>query len=229
MQKEKRSRILFSCIIFLLAINALIWGSILIRNAVTAKNIREAERIKLEKEQEAKRIIAEKLEIAKKECFKAYKTLKKIEALLESGVTWQNYSLALNDAKFELNMISATFDKSFTPLFWTQLEEIFHFYQLGKTVWGAEITATINSYKKEDLRSLCNKIILDYHLSYKSEYWSILDSSCLKSFAEPHYAGKGYLCDCSGKLRQVLWIEASKRIREYEKETLQSQFSKPTP
>jgi len=194
MQKKRCLRILFSCIIFVLAINVLNCGC---NNQ------------------------AEKLKIAKKECFKAYKTLKKIEAMLEGGVTWQNYSLAVNDAKFELNMISANFDKTFTPLLLTQLEEIFHFYQLGKTVWGGEITVTINSYKKEDLRSLCNKIVLDYHLSNKLEYLSIL-SGCLKSFAEPYYAGEGYLCDCSGKLRQVLWIEASKRIREYEKETLQS-------
>ena len=116
---------------------------------MTGKNIREAERIKLENEQEEKRIIAEKLKIAKKECFKAYKTLKKIEALLESGVTWQNYSLTVNGAKFELNMISATREK-------------------------------------------------------------ILGFGCLASFAEP-YASKPDIYYCSGKLRQVLWIEASKR------------------
>ena len=189
MQKKRCLRILFSCIIFVLSINVLNCGC---NNQ------------------------AEKLKIAKKECFKAYKTLKKIEAMLEGGVTLQNYSLAVNDAKFELNMISANFDKTFTPLLLTQLEEIFHFYQLGKTVWGAEITSKIKGYKF-NLGDVCIKIAFDY----KSEYQNILGSGCLNSFAEP-YNSEWDIYDCSSKLRQVLWIEASKRIREYEKETLQS-------
>ncbi|MBU4185482.1 MAG: hypothetical protein KKI12_12760 [Proteobacteria bacterium] len=242
MQKEKCLRILFSCIIFvLLAINVLFWGSILIQNVVTgknireadliqnvvtSKNIREAERIGNENEQEKKRIIAEKLKIAKKECFKAYKTLKKIEASLESGVKFQNYSLAVNDARLELNMIIATVDKSFTLLFLTQLEEIFHFYQLGKTVWEAKITSIIEG-REFDLGDVCYKI-MHGRLIYYSEYRErILGIECAASFGQPY--DSDVLHNCSDKLRQVLWLEASKRIREYEKDTLQSQLSEPTP
>ena len=199
MQKKRCLRILFSCIIFVLAINVLNCG---------CDNQ------------------AEKLKIAKKECFKAYKTLKKIEAMLEGGVTLQNYSLAVNDAKFELNMISANFDKTFTPLLLTQLEEIFHFYQLGKTVWGAEITAKINSNEEEeDLHDLCKKIMYEHFLNNRKYTQKMLGYSCYMSFSasyKPNQSKYAIIYDCSAKLRQMLWIEASKRIREYEKETLQS-------
>lgn len=89
----------------------------------------------------------------KQNCNKAYVALKKVEALLESGINYRDYGNAVGSVRIELNLLKGDSKRA------EELEKIYAYYQLSKELWSAKV--------KDDLTAIVNIIESVGKISYK--------------------------------------------------------------
>ena len=91
-----------------------------------------------------------------KNCKNAYLAFKKIEALLESGVNYNDYSKVLGNAKYELNILKVNSKRS------DLLKIIYDYYNRANEIWSARLD---NDYER-----MCNLI----HHSWSKGYFHLV-------------------------------------------------------
>jgi len=171
--------------------------------------------VKRAEEKEKQEIIkAEKADL--QNCKKAYLAFMKLEASLESGTNFQNYSNLLSNAKYELNIIKVHSKR------YGLFESIYKYYNLAKKIWSANI--------EQDYIEMCELIENFYKKSGNSEILSNTEfyqvSAALKM--EQKFIEEGVKMYPGPKYReiakflaqdaqQLIWIEASKGLRLFEK------------
>ena len=89
----------------------------------------------------------------KQNCNKAYVALKKVEALLESGINYRDYGNAVSSVRIELNLLKGDSKRA------EELEKIYTYYQLSKELWSAKV--------KDDRTVIINIIEAVGKISYK--------------------------------------------------------------
>ena len=130
-----------------------------------------AAKLQAQKTQEAERMRAlqEQVEmnaLIKKDSLAAYNALKKIDALMLSGSNYSNYSTALAEARKELDLLSPAYEQS------RHLEFVFGYYKEAKDLWYLKRNA--------DLPKLCEaykRIINETEFTAKLEY----RAACLRT------------------------------------------------
>jgi vacuolar-type H+-ATPase catalytic subunit A/Vma1 len=125
-----------------------------------AKRIRvrekRAAKLSIQKQQEAQRIRAAQEQeqmsrLIKTECLAAYNALKKIDVMMLSGSTYRNYSKAVQNARHELDELRPYLDQS------KNLELIFDFYQDVKHLWQNKMSGGILRLCEEYRRIITEK------------------------------------------------------------------------
>lgn len=169
---------------------------------------------------------------------KAYRAIKKIEASLESGISFQEYSKAVNDVKFEINMLLKDTPKK------KDIQSIYNWYQLSKEIWrckiGCDWREKRNIIKKAIflLEVHVKKNLSDSLILFSDKVADIIidqiirqhgiepisDSSIKDNMiddANLNAKQKSWLKDMYGDnimdtINQLIWSRASQEIREYE-------------
>jgi predicted nucleic acid-binding Zn-ribbon protein len=116
----------------------------------------QAARLKAQGEQEAERVRAlqeqeEMNKLIKTESLAAYNALKQIHAMMLSGSTLGNYSKAVEDARRELDMLRPYLDQS------KDLELIFGLYQEAKHLWQTKTSGNVLTLCEEYRRIITEK------------------------------------------------------------------------
>ena len=110
-----------------------------------------AAKLQVQEKQDAARMRAlqeqaEMNRLIKKDSLAAYNALKKIDAFMVSGVTYGNYSSALAEARKELDVLSSAYEQS------RHLEFIFSYYEEAKDLWylkrNADLPKLCEAYKR---------------------------------------------------------------------------------
>ncbi|MCK4389968.1 MAG: hypothetical protein KAV83_07010 [Desulfobacterales bacterium] len=144
------------------------------------------------KREEEDRFIPQKEEINKKNCFAAYKALKRIEAMVESGVTFQEYSRAVSAAKLEFNLIKES------SMMAKKLKEVFDYYQKAKDLWMAkrkyDATDTGGPEVAKQLR-IVKKLFPEKKIFHYRSGWANVDVE---------------------RAMQLLWAKAFQLLKKYE-------------
>ena len=158
-------------------------------------------------------IKAEKADL--QNCKKAYLAFMKVEASLESGTNFQNYSNLLSNAKYELNIIKVHSKR------YGLFESIYTYYDLAKKVWSANIEKDYikmcelieNFYKKSGNSELLTGQFYQLAMALKIEQTYI--EKGVKNYPDPTEREiANYL---SKEAQQLIWIEPSKGLRLFEK------------
>jgi len=125
----------------------------------------------------------------KEKCINAYRSLKKIEAALESGINFRDYSKFVNEAKLEINMMNSELKRT------RLLLDIYNYYQHAKSLWN---------YKNKDYNRSISKLLKELSNEYK-------DSKLLAEIASQEYPNF-----YEKEARQYLWAKASELLKTYD-------------
>ena len=180
---------------------------------ISAREERAA-KMKAQKEQEAERMRAlqeqgEMNKLIKTESLAAYHALKKIDAMMLSGSTFKNYSKALEDARGELDRLRAYLDQS------KDLKLIFDFYQEAKDLWQTKTSGNVLKLCEEYRR-----IITEKELSADPTSKDACLRSCESLSETGDKAKRRELYEtvkpCVEELQRKLWSEAAISMKAFE-------------
>jgi len=132
----------------------------------------------------------------------AYKALKKIEAMVQSGVNYTEYGKVVSEATLEINLAEDNLEK---------LNKILNYYQMAKELWGGKFvllrlkSANVDNLTVEELTKNIKEAGRLTNNLYK----------VTKLFPEFNFQ----LIDPKERdidiAMQLLWTEASRLLREY--------------
>jgi predicted nucleic acid-binding Zn-ribbon protein len=173
-----------------------------------------AAKLQAEKKQEAQRmrVLQEQAEmnaLIKKDSLAAYNALKKVDALMLSGSNYGKYSSALEEARKELDLLSPAYEQS------RHLEFIFGYYEEAKELWYLKRNA--------DLSKLCEaykRIINEKEFTGELKYRAACLTSCDTIVEiddkvkrnESFQTVKSYI----EELQKNLWSEAAISMKAFE-------------
>jgi len=173
-----------------------------------------AAKLQAQKKQEAERMRAlqeqaEMNALIKKDSIAAYNALKKIDALMLSGSKYGNYSSALAEARKELDVLSPAYEQS------RHLEFIFGYYKEAKDLWYLKRNA--------DLPKLCEaykRIINEKEFTGELKYREACLRSCDTIVEIDDRVKRKELFQtvkpCIEELQQKLWSEAAISMKAFE-------------
>lgn len=165
----------------------------------------QAQKLERQKEEQAQRLKRQKDELDKKSCFAAYRALRKIEALLDSGAAFREYSKSVSHAKLEINLTKKGSARA------QKLEKVFNYYQTAKNLWRARIAdaANLHAAARQDAADLYagagQEVIRQLEIVEE-----LLPGSNLLSY-QPDYDWKDV-----ERAKQLLWAEGSRLLGDYE-------------
>lgn len=153
----------------------------------------------------------------KQNCNKAYVALKKVEALLESGINYRDYGNAVGSVRIELNLLKGDSKRA------EELEKIYAYYQLSKELWSAKVkddlTAIFNIIESGEISNGVPIINILESGEISNELWRLKTLTGLRDrnpelYVELH--GERYAELYYEPAQQVLWHEASGLLKDYE-------------
>lgn len=95
--------------------------------------------LKSEIETQSKQITKETLE-----------SLKKVEARLQVGIPYQEYTKLLGESLYQVNLFLESPESKQRPELTQSIKKVLSHHLMSKTIWGYKIEAGINLYPRED-------------------------------------------------------------------------------
>lgn len=150
------------------------------------------------------------------DCFAAYKALKRIEAMMESGVVWADYSKAVTEATLEVNLIRPNKAEKF--------KNILKYYQIAKDLWNADLKLKLVTARpapkipKDRLSSVEKALLLEQVEDNMKKFSKVFGAThkILKEVDKlfpSNDLAKNFRIEFS---KQLLWNKASQLLKEYQ-------------